>query len=171
MSDVDKLREEVLLYQEQQGKLRLWKLVAIGAIASVSLGVAKQSEKHFWLFALIPLVSLYVDLILRQLDLRICIIAKFIRSKDLGLLSEYERAIETDEFSKIRAWQFNEILGGYITIGASLLIGILGMARNSPDAVAILLASIIGILGTICLERMYKIKFRKIGKYKFSRNA
>lgn len=167
MPDIEKLREEALLYQEHQAKLRTWKLVSIGAIASVAIGITKYSELQDWIIGLLPLVSLYVDLLLRQLDLRISMIATFIRKKYQGLLADYEKAISTKEFDKIDAWRFNEITGPAITLGISILVVAMSFFQNSDVPVGLVVSSAFGVSGTLVLENAFRQRRRKIGEYDF----
>ena len=85
-----KLREEIIESEKMQSDILKWKLIAVAAIASVSLGFGiegipadpakSNSYGSRWLLCLIPLMCAYVDLISVHYMLRIITIGAYLKS-------------------------------------------------------------------------------------------
>jgi hypothetical protein len=89
---VDTLREEVLTSQGVRSDLLKYKLVAVGGIGAVGLGLAGAEVRGNadLVLAAVPLACLYIDLLCRHLSLRILVIGTFIRRQGEGSVAAYE---------------------------------------------------------------------------------
>jgi hypothetical protein len=79
----DRLRDEILQAQRARSDLLKWKLVLVGTLGSVGLGLAgsrRVSHADLVLCA-VPLVSAYVDLLACHLSIRIRVIGAYIRGR------------------------------------------------------------------------------------------
>lgn len=89
---METLREEVLNSQSVRSDLLKYKLLAVGGIGAVGLGLAgaKVRGNADLVLAAVPLACLYIDLLCRHLSLRILVIGTFIRRRGEGPLAAYE---------------------------------------------------------------------------------
>jgi hypothetical protein len=104
--NVEDLRSEVRACQSAQAELRKWKFVVLGTVAALGVGLAeKATEGSRLAIFILPLVALYPDLLVRDYDLRIALITKFMRdNKDIR--STYE-----DFVAKISKTEYPWVLG------------------------------------------------------------
>jgi hypothetical protein len=101
----EKLRDEVLAWQAGQRELHRWKLVAIGGVAALGLGLTSQQGKpQILVICLAPFNAAYCDALLRDHDFRIALIGFFLLRKT-GPFSEYEQFIETHPVGSSRWWR------------------------------------------------------------------
>jgi hypothetical protein len=78
----DKLREEIMQSQIAQNSLTKWKLGMIAAIGAAGLGALNQGEaprELVVLWALIPFVCLYTDIVCYHVGVRVVAIARYFR--------------------------------------------------------------------------------------------
>jgi hypothetical protein len=74
----EKLRDELLAWQGGLRELHRWKLVAVGGLAALGLGLTNKSgEPQVLLLCLAPFIAAYCDALLRDYDLKIGLIAFF----------------------------------------------------------------------------------------------
>lgn len=77
---IDKLRDEIIESEKARTDLMKWKLVLVSGIATVGLGLLKPQPAQPVLLALIPFVCLYVDVVCYHNEIRIMVIAQFLRT-------------------------------------------------------------------------------------------
>jgi hypothetical protein len=175
------LKEEINKTLESEHDLAKWKLVvtaALGAAAFGSFEFGKNGSSpspNYWLLLLIPFVCAYVDLFDYQYQLRILVIAHFLRSKDGQgdpTLHKYEQQCEAGRGS---GSIFS--LGGWglisSSLGASFLAATFYYLHNRyhhPGTGSLLLppstASVIWLVG-VAIILWLKVKF-EIEKNKLS---
>jgi hypothetical protein len=87
------LKQEINATTETGHDLAKWKLVVTAALGVTALGLVKESSPNYRLLLLVPFVCVYIDLYAYQLQLRVSILARFLRehpAEDPGLLQKYE---------------------------------------------------------------------------------
>jgi hypothetical protein len=92
---MDTLREEILQAQQVRSDLLKWKLVVVGGVGAVGLGLAgaEGPAEADLVLAAIPPACVYVDLLCRHLSLRILVVGAFMRGanvEEAGVLKAYE---------------------------------------------------------------------------------
>jgi len=117
----EKLRDELLAWQAGQRELHRWKLVAIGGVAALGLGLTSQQGKpQILVICLAPFIAAYCDALLRDHDLRIGLIGLYLLRKT-GPFSEYERFIEADPVGSSRWWRLGKSASMFSSFGACAL--------------------------------------------------
>jgi hypothetical protein len=117
----EKLRDELLAWQAGQRELHRWKLVAIGGVAALGLGLTSQQGKpQILVMCLAPFIAAYCDALLRDYDLRIGLIGFFFLRKR-GPFSEYEQFIEAHPVGSSRWWRLGKSASMFSSFGACAL--------------------------------------------------
>jgi hypothetical protein len=146
------LREEIMQAHSTRSELLKWKLVIVGAIGSVGLGLAgANTAKHADLvLAAIPLVCIYVDLLCMNLNLRILAIASWMRKEvtddsEQKAISRYEAFLEPHR--RVFALEDWAISGGTFAVSAAVVIyGIAG--ADGGASIAFVTSGAVGVLGS-----------------------
>jgi len=133
----DKLRDELLALQASHRDLLKWKLLVVGSIFAIGFGFAGtvQEMSAIVLFAA-PFVCIYCDLLCRDYDLRIALIATFLRRHETPY-SSYERFLATPEIAGTNCWTFRK----YGIIGASVVVDVIVLGYSG------ILAFNVGVCG------------------------
>ena len=125
---LEKLRDEIIESQKARTDLIKWKLILVAAIGGAAFGIGSTvtgaENPPVVLLALVPIVCLFVDAVCIHNEIRILMIARFIRGGALGAVpKQYE-----DYCREIRLWWFSLEEAGLLltTVGLSALIGIAG---------------------------------------------
>ena len=121
---IEKLRDEILESQKARTELMKWKLFLVAVIGAAGLGIGSKPEYvPVALLALIPFVCLYVDAICIHNEVRIMMIAQFLRTRAKGSIErEYEEHCKTHR-------QYFSLEGFSLvvtTVGLSILVLISG---------------------------------------------
>jgi hypothetical protein len=91
MESLTLLKEEINKTWELWHDLAKWKLGATAALGAAAFGLSR-SGAQYWLLLFVPFVCAYIDLIQDQYELRILIIARFLREHgQTDVLQAYER--------------------------------------------------------------------------------
>jgi hypothetical protein len=160
------LRTEIVESQKTQAEFIKWKLIAVGAIASISLGLTGSTAASpdpnglRLLLCGIPLVCAYVDFVSLHIMMRIVAIGAFLRHSG----SAYEGFIFRTRESGANPFVFETAaLHGASFVFNAVLIG-LSFADLGPEWIskAYLLAGILGLLFTVFAWVLYTIKFRRV---------
>ena len=109
---------EINQVAEMEHDLAKWKLVVTAALGVAAFGLAKDSSSNFWMLLLVPFVCAYIDLRAYQGQLRVQLIAWFLREhggRD-ELLQKYEK--ECDRLRQPRQHFFS--LDNWATFGCSI---------------------------------------------------
>src|SRR6266545_2298754 len=91
------LRQEVLEAEKARSDLLKWKSVLVAGLAAVALGLKDGGRPHRVILVGVPLVCVYVELLCHHLNLRIQLIASFMRSCEKGELSESGKTLRNYE--------------------------------------------------------------------------
>ena len=116
------LKQEIRQTMEEEHDLAKWKLFVVAALGAAAFGLFQNNPKH-WLLLFVPFVCAYIDLYAYQYQIRIAVIAEFLRS-DAAVdeaLQRYE--LKCGELAGKGAFS----LGIWAGIGSSL-----GMCASGP---------------------------------------
>ena len=166
MSD-ETLREELLSWQAGQRELHRWKLIALGGVAALALGLTNEAGRpQLLVLCLVPFIAAYCDVLSRDYDLRIALIASYLFTRS-GVFADYERFIQHPAVTSSRWWH----LGTSATMSSSLaaclltvLAALLGRSRDPEgtawaDLVPILVSAVLGALLVIWVQRAFVERF------------
>jgi hypothetical protein len=94
-SQLEKLRDELIEFEKIIAEFQKWKLIGISAVFAAGLAASEKAvagtSAILALFA-IPVVTIYADLLIRDYDIRLSLIARYLRSSN-GPIGEYERGL------------------------------------------------------------------------------
>jgi hypothetical protein len=185
---MEKLRDEILQAQQIRSDLLKWKLVLVGPLGAVGLGLAgapNTADADLVLCA-VPLVCLYVDLLTLHLSLRILVIGAFVRgageTTDMPQVTAYEvfaqnaRELSTESSSDPRVWgsafDLEDWAGWWSTVVLSGLVfgyGLLRAFQDSPIGLAFIGSGVIGMVVSRHAKRSYDKRCKAVGKLAPSR--
>jgi uncharacterized membrane protein len=147
-----------------------WKLVLVAALSAVGLGLNTGGRSHPVVLVAVPLVCIYVDLLCRHLNLRIQLIAEFIRTcperegndedNAAFLLRQYERYVPRHANAFVLEDWALELSTKLISLTV-VLYGIIGqlleVASNPTTSVGVVLAAsgIAGLGLSVLIDRTY----------------
>jgi hypothetical protein len=117
------LKQEINKTMEAEHDLAKWKLGVTAALGAAAFGFGQNgSSPSYWLLLFVPFVCAYVDLFNYQYELRIRVIARFLRKPGQGdeLLQKYEQECDDQRGKRIFS------LGNWAEFGCSLGASILG---------------------------------------------
>ena len=127
MAGEEKLRDEMRAFEAERQQLTRWKLVGLGALAAIGMGVEGSSKQGMLpILSLIPLFTAYCDLINSEYEIRIALIAAFFR-KRVGPYDEYELFYQSDKVQATEWWKVVRAVNIMPSIFACLLVYILGL--------------------------------------------
>jgi hypothetical protein len=132
MSDiVGNLRTEIVESQQARIDLLKWKIILIAGLGAVGFGLAgKDATAMPVLLGFIPLVCAYVDVLCVHNDLRILVIAHFLRTHPSQTGAE-ARAYENLCATQRHTFALEEIALVGTTVTFSLLVALLGVAPGA----------------------------------------
>jgi hypothetical protein len=169
----EKLRDELLAWQVGQRELHRWKLVAIGGVAALGLGLTSQQGKpQILVVCLAPFIAAYCDALLRDYDLRIALIAFFLLGKT-GSFSEYEQFIGAYPIGSSRWWLLSESASKVSSFGACALTvaaGVYGLWFGSFSRQAYfefgaaLASAAVGALLAIQIQRIFSSRYVQLSE-------
>lgn len=165
------LKEEINQTLDTEHDLAKWKLAATAVLGAAAFGLSKDGRAQYWLLLFIPFVCAYIDLFDYQYELRVRVIARFIRlhgdKKDL--LQEYETECEQARQQRVFS------LGNWSVFGCSLGACILGpvfyfLHRHYHPGEGELLVSVtaamafwlVGVLVIVALWLLFQKEARKL---------
>ena len=174
--DVASLRTEIVESQKSRIDLLKYKLVSVAALGSVGLGLGSYHGndgnsilRQDYVLCIIPLACIYVDLLCYHNNMRILVIAKYLKS--MG--NEYEKyisglgeALQRDGIAKKEGYLFEledwSLIGS--TIFLSLVITAIGffMDRDCIKGSVFIIAGIFGIVTSIIAYVMFVRHAKKL---------
>ena len=107
------LRAEIVESEKARIDFLKWKIILVAATAAVGFGLTKDVTQAPLVLGFIPLISAYVDVICVHNDLRILVIASFLRTHGTESAKEYE------QLCKDEAGSF--FLESFALLGATLV--------------------------------------------------
>jgi hypothetical protein len=154
------LREEIIHAHETRSELLKWKLAIVGAIGAVGLGLAgAQTSKHADLvLAAAPLVCIYVDLLCMNLNIRMLVIASWMRQAPIHdaeqrAIGEYEAFV--DRFRN--AFALEDWAIDWTTRVISVAVIVYGVEGASGGvSTAFIVSGIVGVLGSFAAQIAYR---------------
>lgn len=120
-STLNLLKEEINKTMEAEHDLAKWKLGVTAALGAAAFGIGKSP--NYWLLLFVPFVCAYIDLYAYQYQLRIGVLAQFLRvhAQDDPVLRMYE-----EKCHELREEGPAFSLGDWAGIGCSLGASIFG---------------------------------------------
>jgi hypothetical protein len=115
------LKQEINTTVGAEHDLAKWKLGVTAALGAAAFGLTKDGPSH-WLLLLVPFVCAYVDLYAYQYQLRIRVIARFLRehpAKGDELLQAYE--LECEKWRGKGVFSLGNWAGFGCSLGASAI--------------------------------------------------
>jgi hypothetical protein len=164
------LKEEINKTNEAEHDLAKWKLGVTAALGAAALGVGKDGSPPYWLLLSIPFVCAYVDLFVYQYELRIQVIARFLRNHGEGdaTLQRYEQECEVERKDGVFS------LSVFAEISCSLGASVLGLvfyllhSGSGPSggflSVSLLMAGLIWLAGVLSIFFLWKLFKRRSKK-------
>lgn len=169
-------RNEIIEAQKARTDFVKWKLFLVSGLGAAGLGFTKSSLSNVELvLCLIPLVCAYVDLMCRNLSLRIVVIGEYIRSTknqgrtDVDLIGFEEFADQVRNMgpigSEISAYDFEGKIYKMSSIILSLFLIIYAFFTwtwSFIPTIPLLFSGGIGIYLTNWIEKNYRIRIQCI---------
>jgi hypothetical protein len=171
---VDLLRNEVLEAEKARSDLLKWKLVLVAGLGAAGLGLNTGGQAHHLILVGVPLVCVYVDLLCHHLNLRIQLIASFIRGcseetiSETGLtLKRYELFVlaEGDKVFSLEPGALR--YSSFLLAAAVAIYGLSLWAKGTTEA--LLLAGLMGVALTFAANHAYQKRKASIEKLETSR--
>lgn len=116
------LKDEINKTNEQEHDLAKWKLGVTAALGVAAFGITKDSKSNHWLLLLVPFVCAYIDLYAYQYQVRIMVIARFLRDHPGDTdtaLHDYEK--ECGVWRRKHVFSLGNFAGISSSVGASAL--------------------------------------------------
>ena len=170
MPAAEMLRKEILGFQNAQAQLLRWKLIAIGATAAAAFGIATDDQpSRLLVLAIVPLIAVYCDLLSRDYDIRIALIAAFLWRQG-GEYASYENFLRAPGVILAGPW----FLGNAATFMSSVMVCILviwigfqpqiiaGAHADTGRLNTLVVAGVAGILVAILIEWHFSQAYRRI---------
>lgn len=168
------LRNEIIEAQKMRADLIKWKLLLVSGLGGAGLGLqGKEPRDLELLLCLIPFVCAYVDAAARHLNLRIQVIAHFLRSSTDDASAAYERLCKQVGEAGVFAIEAGVLR--WSTIFLSLLVGVsgfffrpkpetdpVGILQHSPLCLMFMLSGVFGMVAAVVIEHLYKARVRRI---------
>jgi hypothetical protein len=146
------LKQEINQTMEDEHDLAKWKLIVTAALGAAAFGLSK-GPPTYWLLFFVPFVCAYVDLYHYQYELRILVIARFLRDYHKGdrALQAYEEKCE--EMRERGVFSLGKSAAIGCSIGASVLGPVLYLLQRGWKGADLLKPSHI-VAGVIWLGGM-----------------
>jgi hypothetical protein len=151
--EIISLREESVAAQSMRFDLAKFKLIATAVLGSIAVGAGTTAgtERFPYVMGLIPLVSIYIDLIANTKQIQILVIGSFLKTQGKGVFAEYEKFC-----SELRSKRnvFADSYAFYVsTVFISITIALLGLGQllfvDSVSNVEIAINLISGTMGLL----------------------
>jgi uncharacterized membrane protein (DUF485 family) len=169
----ESLRTEIIESEKAQTDFLRWKLIAVGAIGTLTLANGKEvlptvHAANGLLACLIPLLCAYVDLISMHLMIRIVTIGMYLR----GRHDKYETyTFELRERSGKNPYVFevSALHGSSLAFDITVLVAgfVCIFARkflSEPISIALIVCGLLGIFCTIVLIVIYTSRYREVDR-------
>lgn len=180
---MDKLRDEIVEAQKIRADLIKWKLILVAGLGGAGIGI-ENTEDFPLLLCLIPFVCAYVDAAARHLNLRMHVIAHFLRESPAvstdAWAGRYERLCKDVNASGVFGLEASVLL--WSTIFLSVLVGFAGfyvhplpeldpfpslsgwLLDHGYSSPVFLLSSLFGVAAAIVIELRYTALVAKIAE-------
>ncbi len=170
---MDKLRDEIIEAQKIRADLIKWKLVLVAALGASGLGLG-VSEKEgaiprdglYILLGLIPFVCTYVDIAARHLNIRMQVIADFMKSyskthaEESPILGAYELHCEALHEKGIFELENSILTYSSAFLSVLVILSAYVLPTKPPEGVSMLLVAsgLLGLLLAFVVDLLYKKK-------------
>ncbi len=157
------VESEFMECTKAKSEILKWKLLVVGALAAVGFGLDKETNSA-WALCLIPILCLYVDLVYRNLCLRIQTIESFIVSMRNEKELETTRAFIVFHQNNMRDINDMSLEAGAL-VGSSVLFNFIVFLSpfvikdfcgipNLP--ISLHATGLIGVIAALLLESWYR---------------
>ena len=154
MSDeIISLREESVAAQSMRFDLAKFKLITTAILGSIAVGAGTTAgpERFPYVMALIPLVSIYIDVIANTKQIQILVIGSFLKNYRQGVFADYEKFC-SDLRSKRNV--FADSYAFYVSTAVlSLTIALYGLGQliflEQPNYAEVTLQILSGLIGFV----------------------
>lgn len=126
------LKEEINKTNEAEHDLAKWKLVVTASLGAAAFGLFGAANRtNYWVLLVIPFVCAYIDLFKYQYELRILVIAQFLRENhgDTGILQRYELGCDANRRTQ-GTFSLGTLADITCSLGATLLAAALYILLN-----------------------------------------
>jgi hypothetical protein len=174
-SSVELLKQEINQTAEAEHDLAKWKLGVTAALGAAAFGFGKEGcSPSYWVLLFVPFVCAYVDLFSYQYELRVLVLARFIREhgESAPVLQAYEKTCEAERGNRV--FSLGNAAELWSSLAASLLGPVLYLLHDKfaqPSADSLLISRpaafsvwLFGILLIVYLWVDLQFKSRKISK-------
>jgi hypothetical protein len=166
------LKKEINQVSEMGHDLVKWKLGVTAALGVAAFGLTKDSNPNYWMLLLVPFVCAYIDLHAYQGQLRIQVIAWFLREHGERdpVLQKYEKECDRLRGPRQHFFSLDNWAAFGCSIGASLLAAVFYFLRSAqpkvPDIVVVppLVAKAIFISGAVLVVFFWLYLQYEVGK-------
>jgi hypothetical protein len=184
---MEKLRDEILQAEQTRSDLLKLKLSLVGGIGALGLGFYGSGtlEHAELVLAVIPMVSVYVDLLCRHLTLRIVVIGTFLRNLEQRGVSNGNVLRDYEQFAQdVRSLPRPRGRNGYISVfaledwalsystyalsGGVLAYGVYLVAQDSALPILFLLSGGTGLAATLFANRRYTERLAAVTSHRRS---
>jgi hypothetical protein len=117
---LEKLRDELIEFERIIAEFQKWKLIGIGAVFAAGLSLSEGSDlggNAALALIAIPMVTVYADFLIRDYDLRLCLIARYMRPL-AGEFGDYERFL-SESVTKGKHWLFGHVASACSSLAAN----------------------------------------------------
>jgi len=178
------LRSEIVESEKLRSDLFKWKIILVAALGAAGLGfgdAGKAMSQPEFLFCLIPLVCVYVDILSSHLNLRIMVIGHYLllvrRLRDRGIDAktddaEYENFAESarampltkakEKEQRLNAFALEDIAQHYSSGLLSLFVLLWGVARLRSGMI-LTATGLLGFLASLIAYSAYKKRLAALG--------
>lgn len=170
--EVVSLRNEAMSAQQQRLELARFKIICISVLGSLAIGANGVTEGSIpYIIGLVPLVSIYIDVISETKKIQFMAIGSFLKSlPKSSISSQYEKFAELHRDTFLRNYSYL-----YSTIAVSAAIALLGLGRligqelvpsYSPNMVLVGIEICSGVLGVLSSLFLNKVVAKKVSEFK-----
>ena len=172
---MDILRKEIIEAEKLRSEFLRWKLLLVAGLGAAGLGLTDSPLPQIVL-ALIPLVCVYVDLVARHMNLRILVIAAYLRAADFAPGDDGCHFREYEDLCKEKrhVFGFETVALSWSTIALSALTIYAGFAMEGlkkPAVTVLVCAGIVGLVAAIAVDAVFHRWRDEIGNWADQRLA
>lgn len=179
MKGGEKLRDEIMALHAAQRDLVRWKLIGVGVLASIALGLSSSAKPIGMAICLVPFFVAYCDLLCREYDLRVAVISAFFRNnaqdQSEDVFVEYEQFIKSQDIGRLNLWIFGHasiVFSSSFACSLTLIVGSIIISTEIPSDYSMcdvlnrlfpyITSAILGLVASIFIQREFNNKHDKL---------
>lgn len=178
-SELSPLREELRMSEGARLDFMKYKLIAVATLAAVALGLKEAGEndpdQHRYVLTVIPFVCVYVDALCYHNNLRIFVIAKYLRCNGdsyEGFLDKWSQVLKEKSgktvgfFFKLEDLVLDistRVLAGFLIVAGIVSSGVNLSDRctvigpSTVEGIIISLSGLLGFILSVIMEKRYDV--------------